>query len=341
MPGLRLTLALAVAALGATAAATQLHLHARLPDAARVGEPALPELAGRADDVTRLTVTTAGDRFTFARDDRGWSWVERADYPVPADRVESVLAGLAALRLAAPLTIRPDRYDRLGLSGIVTPDSRSIRLDAEAGDGTPLGRILLGDRRRGGLEGLYVRQAFAARSWLADGDIEVPADPIAWLDRRLVDIEPGRVGTIAVEDAGGAAVRLVRPAPDAPFAVAATGGRVIPDDVADSLAGLLAMLDLTDIGVVDDDGTGEPRLSFAVTTFDGVTVEARFLPADAETLPWVRLSAAAADGAAADGGQAAVLARRFGRWVYRLSPERLDRFARALTDLQAAVTPSP
>lgn len=338
MPGTRAALGLAAAAIAATIAVAALYLRPALPDAARVGDPVLVGMVGRTVEVTRLTVTTGNDRFTFTRDGDGWVWADRGDFPVPAERVEATLAALAELRLAAPLTARPDRYDRLGLAGIVDPASRTVRLDAETADGEPLGRILLGDRRRGGLEGRYVRLAFAARAWLADGEIEVRGDPVAWLDRRLVDIAPERVATLAVTDTDGGTLRLVRPDADADWMVDGRAGEAVAGEIGDDTAGLLSALDLVDVDVAEGKEGEAGTLTFALVTFDGLTVDARFLlSAAGGEPPWIQLSVMADGASDAVRDEAQALDRRFDRWVFRLAPERLDRFARALAALHGAV----
>ena len=340
MIGPRTAIALAAAALAATLAATWLHAGSAQPDAARIGEPTLPDLAERIDQAARLTVTTSTDRFTFVRDGDGdgWGWSERGNFPVPAERVGGALIALGTLELAAPLTIRSDRYRRLGLEGIVDPDSRSVRVDIETADGTPLGRLLLGYRRRGGLDGLYVRSAFSARSWLATGEVAVPDDPIAWLDRRLVDIAPSDVSGVDVTDVGGISIRLARPGPEASFAALGDGDQPLAED----LTSLFATLDFTDLRTAAEDDDAE-TLSIALTTFDGLTVRARFaLAPEGREAPWVHFTASAGAAATAPERQRATeLARRLRSWDYRLSDERLERIASALAALRAALADTP
>ncbi len=338
MIGPRTTIALAAAALMATLAATLLHAGSAQPDAARIGEAALPDLADRMEEAARLTVTTGTGRFSFARDGDGWVWPERDNFPVPAERVDGLLTALGALELAAPLTIRSDRYARLGLEGIIDPDSRSTRIDIETADGTPLGRLLLGYHRRGGLDGLYVRHAFAARSWLASGDIAVPDDPITWLDRRLVDIAPAEVAAVDVTDVGGISIQLARPDAGAGFAILDAADQ----SPAEALTGLFATLDFTDLRPAEEDGAGE-SLTIALTTFDGMTVRARFaLAPEGREAPWVRFAASAgADATANEQDRAAELARSLGPWDYRLSDERLERIASALAALRGTIADAP
>ncbi len=338
MVGPRTTIALAVAALIATLAATLLHAGSAQPDAARIGERALPDLADRMEEAARLTVTTGTGRFTFARDGDGWVWPERGAFPVPSERVTGVLTALGALELAAPLTIRTDRYARLGLEGIVDADSRSTRVDIETADGTPLGRLLLGYRRRGGLDGLYVRHAFAARSWLASGGIAVPDDPIAWLDRRLVDIAPDAVAVIDVTDVGGMSIQLARPDAQAGFAALGTADQ----SPAEALTGLFATLDFTDLRPAEEDEAAE-SLAIALTTFSGLTIRARFaLAPEGREAPWVHFAASAeADATAAVQDTATDLAQHLGPWHYRLSEQRLERIASALAALRTALAETP
>ncbi len=320
-PGRRLLALAAVTAL-AVLAALAVHAPRDAPERAQVGTPALPALAAAPDAATRIVIAGAGFALTLDRAaEGGWTWRERDGFPADPRRVAAALDGLAGLRLVAPMTARPARYPRLGVADITDPDSRALRVDIEAADAAPLGRLLIGGRPAAAVEpSVYVRRVFEARAWRAAGIPAVPRDPLDWFDRTPIDLAPDRVRRIVVERPGRLPVRLDRDRGDAAFEA---DGAAIDGDGAAALAALpqsLAWLDVRS-GTVPD---GETAFRLGFVTEDGLSitiVEAGAEVGEGAAALWVAIAAGTAPGAtAAAAATAADLAEGVDGWQFRLDP---------------------
>ena len=83
--------------------------------AAAPGGPLFGELLAQANEVRTVTVESAKGKLTIAHGESGWVLTEKDDYPVAADKVRKLVAGLGGLRLLEAKTDRPERLARLDL----------------------------------------------------------------------------------------------------------------------------------------------------------------------------------------------------------------------------------
>ncbi len=381
MIGRRSLIGLAIAAAGMTFAAAAVHLGRPGLAAVRTGEPALPALAERANDAARLAVSVGETRFTVARGAAEgnapvWTLVERDSYPVRPQVVRNVLIGLAELRLSEPRTARSELYGRIDVMDADAPGARALLVAATDPAGAELGALLIGKQREGQMgtagQAHYVRRPGEAQSWLATGTLEIPRDPIEWLDRSIANIPRQRVREVAITGVDRPPLRIVRDGPEtAEFRIAdlPVERQVDRQFRVDSLATALENLELIDVrsaAGLDFPAEG-PRAVF--TTFDGLTVTARLTvpepsESDAESAAvWVAFEAIhtppehppAADPAPdaaspGDNGQtegqqstepavqeAAALNARLSGWAYRLPPFKIDRLRSRIEDITEAV----
>ena len=143
-----------------------------------------------------------------------WGLADRGGYPVQETKLRGMLTALTELRLVEQRTADPTQFATLGVedpSGPRTPTriccacwmrraSRSLAL-------------IVGHRRvrTGGNvpDEVYVRRPGDNQSWLAEGSLEVDADPQLWLDRDIMNIDHSRIAKVAVTR-GGATLEFAR-----------------------------------------------------------------------------------------------------------------------------------
>ncbi len=312
MIGRRGLLGLGAAAAAMSAAAVWAYMAQPGLATVREGELALPALADQAASVARLAVHSGTTTFTVARGPAAgeggapaWTLVERDNYPVRPQVVQGTLAGLADLRLVEPRTARAELYDRIDV-GDPGENSRSIGITASDAEGHAVAALIIGKARTGQLgtagAARYVRRPGEAQSWLATGTLEIPAAPIDWLDRHLVNVARQRVREVVIEGPDRPGLRIVRDAPaSGEFRIAdlPADRRVDRQYRVDNVAAVLESVDLADVrsaaGLVPADAADaaeQPRTTF--TTFDGLVVTVRLFtpdPADPAAV-WATFEAA-------------------------------------------------
>jgi len=166
-----------------------------------------PGLTARLGDAARIEITHQGKTIALVRLGEGpespWGLEQRGSYPVEATKLRAMLTALTELRLVEPRTTDPALYERLGLADASDAKSSSdlVRVDDKAGK--PIAELLVGHRRvrtQGNVpDQVFVRRPGEAQTWLAEGSLEVDADPQLWLDRDVVNIDHARIAGVAVQ----------------------------------------------------------------------------------------------------------------------------------------------
>src|SRR6202012_1415149 len=109
---------------------------------------------------------------------------------------------LTELRLVEPRTTDPAEFSRLGLEDPTGKTATSNLLRVLDASGKPIVAVVVGHRRvrtQGNLpEQVYVRRPDDNQTWLAEGNLQVDADPQQWLDRDILSIDHARIAKVAV-----------------------------------------------------------------------------------------------------------------------------------------------
>jgi hypothetical protein len=268
----------------------------------------------------------------------GDAWVlpDKANYPVRAEKLHELLAGLTELRLVEPRTADPGMLERLGLQDPMQPGSTASLLRVLDGSGAPIAELVIGRRRmrtQGNVpETVYLRRPTESQAWLAEGRLPVDADPQLWIDRDIANIPHERVLKAEVERAGEAALVLSRgEGPDAHLAVTEpTATPPLEETSLDEVARAFEYLTLTDVraaAAMPGESLGRGR--FTLTDRLAILAEVN---RDGEAV-WVRL---AAEGDA----EATALNNRWRGWAYQIGPWKAKALVPRLEDLRRAEPPA-
>ena len=108
-----------------------------------------------------------------------------------------MLTALTELRLMEPRTSDPTQFSRLGVEDPSAPDSNSNLLRVLDSGKKLIVELIVGHRRvrtQGNVpEEVYVRRPGENQTWLAEGSLQVDADPQLWLDRDIMNIDHSRI----------------------------------------------------------------------------------------------------------------------------------------------------
>ncbi len=297
------------------------------------GNLMFPDLAGRANEVSRITVKDADETMTVVR--RGGTWVltSRDDYPVPVEKVRKVVASIAALRLLEPKTDRPERYHRLNLQDVDKEDAKSKLVTLADGAGKTFTRLLIGRRnltRVGiGTGGVYVRKPDETRTWLAEGSVDLPAQAVNWLERTVIDLPSDRVKRMTFREAGETLFTVERSDKDQKDLTLSPvpAGRTVDDVAVSGLASALASLRFDDVRADSDVRLQSLRVT-EVESFEGLIVRTEIGKIDDKT--WARFSASGA-GEVAD--QAKSINETAEGWLYKIPDYKASNLIPRLDDL--------
>jgi hypothetical protein len=142
--------------------------------AAASGAPVFGDLLARANDVQSVTVASASGKFTIARKGDGWALAEKDGYPVAADKLRQLVAGLADLRLLEAKTDQPDRHARLEVEDIAAKDAKSKQVTLAGADGKRRDLIVARTTRPTSTACVASTCASPNAQWLGKAPVEVP-----------------------------------------------------------------------------------------------------------------------------------------------------------------------
>lgn len=166
------------------------------------GRLAFPDLTPKLKDVQRIEVVNLGKTTTITVKGGTGGLADRGGYPVVDTKLRSMLTALTELRLMEPRTADPEQLRRLGVEDPDAKDSKSTLLRLLDGQGNAIVTLITGHRRvrtQGKVaEQIYVRFPGEKQAWLAEGALQVDADPQLWLDRDVMNIETKRIAGVRV-----------------------------------------------------------------------------------------------------------------------------------------------
>lgn len=275
--------------------------------------PLFPDLTARVNDVAALEIATQKALFRIERGatpDR-WTMPSRDGYPVRADLVRKNILGVAALETVEPRTDKPEHYDLLQVS---EPDQYKPADEAAKSDAGPIlvrladgkseamASVIVGKIKSypvGGKPGQYhVRKPGEARAWLAQGNLELPADPAQWLVKETIKIERDRVAEATVTHPDGEVLKLVR----APAKPDSSGTDFVPAQLpkgmkiasqydVNAVAGVLAFFSFDDVARAEGKDFSKATVT-EIVTLDGLRATIRTVPAETDKKVWATLSVA-------------------------------------------------
>ena len=187
-----------------------------MPGDADQGEAfVLPAMAEQINDISALDIVAPGGavavslRRTGESDEHGagslrWRVVQRDGYEADFARVFELLRNLAELEQTEARTSNPDWYVRLGVQPVGEANASGRQLNFPLND---VSSLIVGQVDPTG-QGSYVRVEDQAQSWLADRVLELPVDPVQWLEPGIMNIPASDIEQIIVRHPDGETVQL-------------------------------------------------------------------------------------------------------------------------------------
>jgi hypothetical protein len=316
-----------------------------------------PGLTAHLADAARIEITHQGTTIALVRlgdkPESSWGLQQRGNYPVQVTKLRGMLTALTELRLVEPRTTDPTLFGRLGLADTDQKDSSADLLRVFDSAAKPIAELLVGHRRvrtAGNVpDQVFVRRPGEVQTWLAEGSLQVDADPQLWLDRDIMNIDHSRIAGVVVHrgdaelDFAAKDGKLVLTAPANP--------PPLEDYKLDDLDRGLELLTFEDVTPDKDAAAskvGDPIGTSVFTTSDGLAVHVTVLKGEKDI--WARFSAdggettpgdkAASDKPPSDKikDEAAKLNAKLAGWTFQLGSWKQA----ALTpDLDALKAPPP
>jgi hypothetical protein len=301
------------------------------------GKLMFPDLAQHLQDATRVEIMHQGKTTAIVKHGDSWGLEDRGGYVVQPSKLRGMLTALTELRLVAPRTSNPAEFSRLGLEDPNGKTAGSNLLRVFDASGKPIVSLIVGHRRvrtQGNVpEQVYVRRPNENQTWLAEGNLEVDADPQLWLERDIMNIDHGRIASITVTRGSdtlqfardGQKLVLKSPADHPP----------LDDYKLDDLDRALELLTFQDVQT-DKQPVGDKIGQSVFTTSDGLAITATVFKDDKDI--WVRF---VANGSGKSKGEGDKLNARLAGWTYQLGNWKEKALVPSLDELKAPPPEKP
>jgi hypothetical protein len=309
----------------------------REEQAFNAGKLMFPDLAPRLQNAARIEITHQDKTIALAKHGDGWGLEDRGGYAVQAAKLRGMLTALTELRLVEARTTDPTQFNRLGLEDPHGKEGSSNLLRVLDASGKPIVALIVGHRRvrtQGNVpEQVYVRRPDDNQTWLAEGGLQVDADPQLWLDRDIMNIDHTRIASVVVTHSDGKlefgrdGQKLVLKSP--------TDHPPLDDYKLDDIDRGLELLTFEDVQT-DKDAVGEPLGQVVFTTSDGMVVTATVFKGEKDI--WARFGVTEADKTK---DEADKLNAHVTGWTYKLGVWKQKALVPTLDDLKAPPPEKP
>ena len=325
---------------------------------AGVSENALlvPHLADQINNVSALNISTAGGvlAVTIRRIDDGWMVEQKYNYAADTGVLRSTLLKLGRARILEQKTANPELYDRLGVKDILSDDAAGKLVEIE-GLQQPV-QIIIG-KSAGSTSDTYVRQPDEAASMMIRGSLEIPADPVEWLDRDITDIPASTIQSVTLEFSDGGRYEIDKVSrSESNFAVDGIPfDRELSTPASPNMIGTgLSALQLDDVTPADNiDIDGHEPVNTRYRSFDGLVIN--IISAEIDGKYYARLEASydpsqarrfavdddvaddmaddMVDERATDEQLAVAINARVGGWIYEIPRVKYNQMTRRLVEI--------
>ena len=296
------------------------------------GEALFPSMVAKLNDVASVTIRDGETTFTVEKRDDGFV-AKDSGYPVKADLFRDLAVGVAMLAYEETKTANPARYADLGLAEPgAAPDAVGRQVTLRDSKGATMASVIVGNRDQtvgGARGGLYMRLPDQPQTWVARGDLRVPAPHTAWFEINLTNINRDALAELKISGGGldeiaassekkGAELKLA----NAPEDKDADTSKVL------RLSFMVDPISFQDVRKQEGAPAPDAR-SVTITSRNGVRITATVMGAIAEG--WVRfkIEPTSDEGAA----EAAELKKKMEGFDFKLGPNEIDMLGWGLKDV--------
>ena len=307
------------------------------------GARVFPGLASDVNKAAEVTIVNFKGKWTLKRIGETWVLVEKQNYPVPLDRVKSLLVAMTELKQLEPKTKDPSRYDRLGVEEIGPKESQAVSITVKDDSGKTIAAGILGKSnetlygKSGG--GTYVRRAGEDQAWLAEGLVRVPVNHKDWVDKIIVSLSKKDVAEVRMTHPDAKeGFTAIRKDPDARYLELdkmPPGKKLKKEAEINEIVEIMDGLDLEDVKKAADIQWPQPADRFEFATYDGLIVRGEIIsPKQYEY--WIKLEAdVAKSGKDPDKAKAEAdrINARVNGWAYQIAAGYGEKLSKKLSEV--------
>lgn len=285
-----------LAATAAVAAGAYFAVSSRSTGGGDAARAALFDLSSRRqNEVASIAVKGKEKAATIKGTGTEWKVEELGGYPAKFENVKKAITGVATLTKIEPKTANPSLYAKIGVQD-PGPDSDSTLVTLTDNAGAAVASLIVGKGAPGSAKpSTYVRVPGQAQSWLVEGSVSAPADPLDWVEREVMTLDTTRLHSVVIDHPDGDRVEIVRGEAPGTWSVRGIpeGRKLQYDTIGATVANALSWTSLTDVKAAEGFEWDEAQAVAAeYRTNDGLVVKVSTVDVDGKY--WAKFLASAA-----------------------------------------------
>jgi len=288
-----------------------------------------PDLKAQINEISLVSISKAGQSVTLRNDAGKWMLDELQNYPVDTGKLRQLLLALANAKKLEEKTSNPEMYERLGVQDTAADNQGTeIRIAGPDSESS----LILGNLAQRKYR--YARIAGETKSWLIDQNPTLPIGVSGWLLLEILNIDSSDIQSVTITHSDGETIRIEkdhRAASDFTVPDIPDGRELSYASVVDSIAGVLAGLNLEDVPEVSVAEEDDSSARTVFTTFDGLEITVDSLIRDEK--PWITINAIQSD---SESDEATKINERVGGWTYQIQSYKGDQLRRRWDDILKA-----
>jgi hypothetical protein len=295
----------------------------------RRGETVVPSLVAKANDLTGLSVRDGAGTLAIERRDNRFVAAD-SGYPIKTDAVRDVVASSAELAYEESRTADPARYGDLGLADPGAKEAgKEISFRTAGGE---LASFVVGNRDAtvgGPAGGIFIRVKGQPQTFLARGDVRLPAVRSDWFVGFDLDVKRNEIKKVEITGGGRDSV-TASANPDQPgdLVLANVPEKRSPDTFKVSrIATLVESFTFQDVRKASKPAEDARRM--VVDAGEGLRLV--FTALGDLTEGWVQIAAEATNDAAKD--KAKLIASKVADYDFRLPSNQAEILGWTITDI--------
>jgi Domain of unknown function (DUF4340) len=295
----------------------------------RRGETVVPSLVAKANDITGLSIRDGTGTLAIERRDNRFVAAD-SGYPIKTDAVRDIVASSAELIFEESRTADPARYGDLGLADPGAKEAgKEISFRTAGGE---LASFVVGNRDAtvgGPAGGIFIRAKGQPQTFLARGDVRLPAARSDWFVGVDLDVKRNEIKEVEITGGGRDGVTAsVNPDKPGDLVLANVPEKRSPDTFKVSrLATLVESFTFQDVRKATKPAEDARRM--VVDAGEGLRLV--FTTLGDLTEGWVQIAAEATSDAAKD--KAKLIASKVDGYDFRLPSNQAEILGWTITDI--------
>lgn len=232
-------------------------------------------------------ITIQGNQKIANLELKGKQWVvtNMDNYPALFNRVRAALIGLSELAIVDKKTTNPDLYHELGVEDPDTKGADSVLFTVNENSGKDTVKLIVGHKRQSASDkpGIYVRLADSKQALLVEGKLDISADPVDWINRKLLNMDHSQIKQVTILSPDGKEFTIKKDKKEQ-TEFTADNSDVNKESAAKIIISRIGtgLEEIRADGVMSTDNFTFPENSFTTTykTFDGMVVKVKLTQKD-------------------------------------------------------------